>query len=47
MVSIGVNERNTESSGTTLYNTTLLFDDTGRLVEKRRKLMPTGAERMV
>ena len=46
-VSIGVNERNTESSGTTLYNTTLLFDDTGRLVEKRRKLMPTGAERMV
>jgi nitrilase len=46
-VAIGVNERNSESSGTSLFNTLLLFDDTGRLVEKRRKLMPTGAERMV
>ncbi|MFI5370690.1 MAG: carbon-nitrogen hydrolase family protein [Candidatus Eisenbacteria bacterium] len=31
----------------TLYNTILIFDDTGRLVESRRKLMPTGGERMV
>ena len=46
-VAIGVNERNTGRSGTTLYNTLLLFDDTGRLIERHRKLMPTGGERMV
>jgi nitrilase len=46
-VAIGVNERNSEASGTSIYNTLLLFDDQGRLVERRRKLMPTGAERMV
>jgi nitrilase len=46
-VAIGVNERNVMKSGTTLYNTLLVFDDTGRLVERRRKLMPTGGERMV
>jgi len=46
-VSIGVNERNTSRSGTTLYNATLLFDDQGMLIEHRRKLMPTGAERLV
>jgi nitrilase len=46
-VAVGVNERNTEASGTTLYNTLLLFDDTGTLVERRRKLMPTGGERTV
>jgi nitrilase len=46
-VAVGVNERNTGRSGTTLYNTLLLFDDSGRLVERHRKLMPTGGERMV
>jgi nitrilase len=46
-VAIGVNERNASRSGTTLYNTLLLFDDTGRLVERHRKLMPTGGERMI
>ena len=46
-VAIGVNERNAEASGTTLYNTLLLFDDQGRLVERHRKLMPTGGERLV
>ena len=46
-VAIGVNERNVMKSGTTLYNTLLVFDDAGRLVERRRKLMPTGGERMV
>jgi nitrilase len=46
-VSIGINERNAGRSGTTLYNTLLLFDDAGRLVERHRKLMPTGGERMV
>jgi len=46
-VSIGVNERNATRSSTTLYNSTLLFDAEGTLVEHRRKLMPTGAERLV
>ena len=46
-VAIGVNERNAGRSGTTLYNTLLLFDDSGRLIERHRKLMPTGGERMV
>jgi nitrilase len=46
-VAIGVNERNAKASRTTLYNTGLLFDDRGALVEARRKLMPTGGERLV
>ena len=46
-VAVGVNERNAGHSGTTLYNTLLLFDDQGRIVEWHRKLMPTGGERMI
>ena len=46
-VVIGVNERNTEASGSSLYNTLLFFDAGGRLLGKRRKLVPTGCERMV
>ena len=46
-VAIGVDERDTRHSRTTLYNTLLVFDDQGGLVEHRRKLMPTGGERMV
>jgi nitrilase len=46
-VAIGINERNAGKSGTTLYNTLLLFNDRGGLVERHRKLMPTGGERMV
>src|SRR5215831_6570661 len=46
-VAIGVNERDTKHARTTLYNTLLMFDDRGELVEHRRKLMPTGGERMV
>jgi nitrilase len=46
-VVIGVNERNAEASGTTLYNSLLFFDAEGRLYARHRKLIPTGAERMV
>ena len=41
----GGNER--EPHGTTIYNTLLYFGPDGRLLNKHRKLMPTGAERTV
>ncbi|BCS32640.1 aliphatic nitrilase [Luteitalea sp. TBR-22] len=43
VVSIGVNERDHG----TLYNTQLLFDADGRLLQRRRKISPTYHERMV
>jgi nitrilase len=43
VVSIGVNERD----GGTLYNTQLLFDADGTLIQCRRKISPTYHERMV
>jgi nitrilase len=43
VVSIGVNER----EGGTLYNTQLLFDADGTLIQRRRKITPTYHERMV
>jgi aliphatic nitrilase len=43
VVSIGVNERD----GGTLYNTQLLFDADGTLIQRRRKIMPTHYERMI
>jgi len=46
-VAVGINERNAGKSGTTLYNTLLIFNDRGELVDRHRKLMPTGGERMV
>jgi nitrilase len=46
-VAIGVNERNAEASGSTLYNTLLLFDEHGLLRARHRKLVPTAGERLV
>jgi len=43
VVSIGVNERD----GGSLYNTQLLFDADGTLVQRRRKITPTYHERMI
>jgi len=43
VVSIGVNERD----GGTLYNTQLLFDADGTLLQRRRKITPTYHERMI
>ena len=40
---MGVNERNAEASGTTLYNTLLYLGPDGRVLGKHRKLMPTPA----
>jgi aliphatic nitrilase len=43
VVSIGVNERD----GGSLYNTQLLFDADGSLIQRRRKITPTYHERMI
>lgn len=43
VVSLGINERD----GGTLYNTQLLFDADGQLIQRRRKITPTYHERMV
>jgi nitrilase len=42
---IGVHER--EPHGSTLYNTVLYLSPDGRLVDKHRKLVPTGSERTI
>lgn len=44
-VVVGVDER--EPNGTTIFNTILYFGPDGRLLNKHRKLMPTGSERTV
>ena len=41
VVSVGVNERD----GGTLFNTQLLFDADGTLIQRRRKITPTYHER--
>jgi hypothetical protein len=43
VVSIGVNERD----GGSLYNTQLLFDADGALIQRRRKITPTHYQRMI
>ena len=43
VASIGINERD----GGTLYNTQLLFDADGTLIQRRRKISPTYHERML
>jgi nitrilase len=46
-VVIGVNERNADASGASMYNTVLYLDDHGALLGKHRKLVPTMSERLV
>ena len=45
--SIQLNVGVVERDGGTLYCSVLMFDDTGRLLGKHRKLMPTAMERLV
>jgi nitrilase len=48
VLSMGVNERVKEGPGHgTLYNSNLLFDSDGALVNCHRKIMPTFTERMI
>ncbi|MEX2535552.1 MAG: carbon-nitrogen hydrolase family protein [Trueperaceae bacterium] len=44
---VGLNERNSEASGASLYNTLLYLGPDGRILGKHRKLVPTAPERMV
>jgi nitrilase len=46
-VAIGVNERNSEGSGSSLYNTLLYLASDGSVLGKHRKLVPTAGERLV
>lgn len=46
-VIIGVNERNTETSNSSLFNSLLFIDDKGSILGKHRKLIPTGGERLI
>ena len=46
-VAMGVNERNSEASNSTLYNTLLYMGPDGQLLGKHRKLIPTAGERLV
>ncbi len=46
-VVMGLHERNTEASNSSLYNSLLFIDSEGNIIGKRRKLMPTGGERLI
>jgi nitrilase len=46
-VVIGINERNAETSGTSLYNSMLFIGADGRVLGVHRKLVPTAGERLV
>lgn len=43
----GIEERDSKLSQATLYNSVIVIDEDGRLLNKHRKLMPTNPERMV
>lgn len=46
-VAIGVNERNSEASNASIYNTLLYIEPSGEILGKHRKLIPTGGERLM
>jgi nitrilase len=46
-VVMGVNERNSEASDTTLYNTLVFIAPDGTLAGRHRKFVPTAGERLV
>jgi len=46
-VVMGMNERNTESSNSSLFNSLLFINSEGTIIGKHRKLIPTGGERMI
>lgn len=47
VVVMGLNEIDSEFSGTTIFNTMVIIDTDGSILNRHRKLMPTNPERMV
>lgn len=46
-VMVGINERNSENGGGSLYNTLLYIDAEGSIMGKHQKLVPTAPERTI
>ena len=46
-VVMGMHERNSETSGSSLFNSLLFINQEGKIVGKHRKLIPTGGERLI
>jgi nitrilase len=46
-VVLGLNELDSQYSGTTLFNTVVVIGHDGRVLNRHRKLMPTNPERMI
>ncbi|MFK5959583.1 MAG: carbon-nitrogen hydrolase family protein [Lutibacter sp.] len=46
-VVMGLNEKNSETSNASLYNTILFIGENGKILGKHRKLMPTNCERLI
>ena len=46
-VVLGLNELDSQFSGTTLFNTVVVIGPDGKILNRHRKLMPTNPERMV
>lgn len=46
-VIMGMHERNTESSGASLYNSLMFINEQGEIMGTHRKLIPTGGERLI
>ncbi|PCJ80956.1 MAG: nitrilase [Bacteroidetes bacterium] len=46
-VVMGMHERNSETSGTSLFNSLLFINEKGEITGKHRKLIPTGGEKLV
>lgn len=46
-VVMGMHERNSETSGSSLFNSLLFINNQGDIVGKHRKLIPTGGERLI
>lgn len=46
-VVVGINERNSETSNSSIFNSMIFIDDQGEIIGKHRKLMPTGGERLI
>jgi nitrilase len=46
-VVMGLNETNSETSNTSLYNSILFINEKGKILGKHRKLVPTNCERLI